>query len=72
MTAIELNELPFVHDTCDGCGVSYLEDGWMCVCELLIQEGNCPGCLYLPENCKCEREVRPTEICNSYELEMTE
>jgi len=65
MATALFDELPFVNDACEGCGVSYLEYlgvGMMCVCDLLIEAGNCPGCLYLPENCKCIRVVRPTEI----------
>ncbi len=50
-------ELPFSNEGCEKCEMSYLTTGWDCVCDLLVEAGNCPDCLNLPEKCKCEKKI---------------
>ena len=48
-------------EPCSKCGMSELyiqiTEGWNCVCDLLIENGNCPECLFLPEKCKCVTKI---------------
>jgi hypothetical protein len=45
-------------EKCNKCNPSSeLPDGWDCVCELLMEAGNCPECLNLPEKCACEKTI---------------
>lgn len=43
------------YNGCEKCGASELifGNGWDCVCDLLIANGNCKICMYSPEYCKC-------------------
>lgn len=46
------------YEPCEKCGVSALsQPGWGCVCDLLIDAGNCPKCMLLPERCVCEHAI---------------
>lgn len=50
-----MDELAFgAYNGCERCEISYLTNGWDCVCDLLIEAGNCPKCLNIPSYCRCE------------------
>ena len=50
----EFNEVAFGgYNGCDRCGMSSFFDGWDCVCDLLIDAGNCSRCLKVPSYCRC-------------------
>jgi hypothetical protein len=39
---------------CNKCDpTNEFPESFGCVCDLLIEAGNCPGCLNLPEKCEC-------------------
>ena len=46
------------YNGCEKCGSSELifGIGWDCVCDLLIENGNCKNCMCYTEYCKCPKE----------------
>ena len=51
----EITEIAFgSYYGCERCGLYSISDKWDCVCDLLLENGNCPGCLFLEENCRCD------------------
>lgn len=53
--AAELSEIAYgSYEHCERCGISDIsQPGWDCVCDLLLEAGNCPGCMNIPEKCVC-------------------
>jgi hypothetical protein len=54
----ELHELAYgSYEPCQGCGIFNLASSsdWDCVCDLLLEAGNCPQCMNVPRYCTCAR-----------------
>lgn len=46
--------------SCQKCNISVEAPQWDCICDLLIENGNCPECLCIPSKCRCNSQDRPS------------
>lgn len=42
--------------SCQKCNISVEVPQWDCICDLLIENGNCPECLCIPSKCRCNQQ----------------
>ena len=68
----ELHELAYgSYEPCQRCGMSELTTpGWDCVCALLIDMGNCPQCMCIPDRCTCPLRMH-RQCANTDESEIS-